>query len=702
MVYDLPGIKKIVAFTAVLLILLGAGAPLTSAADIKPATLFIGPSTGTFTVGSTFTLTFYVNTANQFINVVDANILFPPDKLQVVSPSTGASFINVWAIQPSYSNSEGTISFRGAVPSPGVNTSAGLISTVTFRVKSVGTATIRFSNGSKVLLNDGLGTDVLQQMQSGIYTFVLPPPSGPIVTSQTHPDQSKWYSGNTVSLSWAGDAGATGYSYVMSDEPVDTPDNIADSAKSGISYRELSNGRHYFHIKALRGGVWGGTTHYAVSIDNAPPAKFPLDFVPSGRTSQHQPVIKFFSTDAESGLDHYEIKLIPLSSGEIPATVKNTEETPFYIEAESPYIPVYLAFGRYDVYVRAFDAAGNYQEVTRRLEIVPTLFEVVQGQGIEFRNILFIPWSIFWGVALLILLIVGIIAWKLHRWHRSADDARTHSRLPDEVNDKLRQLKEFQQKYGKAAAALLLVVIASTLLIGSVLPAKAQTPGNFATTNSVLSPPVITTISRDIFNDEIFYVGGKTVQPLADVILYIQRLEDGQTVSHRLAADEQGAWFYRETNFLQTGSYLVWAQAGRGEELSPPSPQVTISVAAHAVQLGSSRFSYEAIYFIMMLLLATIVLILLILIWYHYHHGSRKHAKFAEEKAKIEESIRRGFALLRRDIEEEAELMRHMKLTKEFTAQEQRREEQLMKDLEAVKRHIGEEVWELEKLEGGY
>jgi hypothetical protein len=237
MVYDLPGIKKIFAFGTALLLLLGAGVPLTSAADIKPATLYVGPSTGTFTVGSTFTLTFYVNTGNQFINVVDASILFPPDKLQVVSPSTGASFINVWAIQPSYSNTEGTISFRGAVPSPGVNTSAGLISTVTFRVKSVGTATIRFGNGSKVLLNDGLGTDVLQQMQSGIYTLVLPPPNGPIVTSQTHPDQSKWYSGNTVSLSWAGDIGATGYSYIMSDEPVDTPDNIADSAKNGISYR---------------------------------------------------------------------------------------------------------------------------------------------------------------------------------------------------------------------------------------------------------------------------------------------------------------------------------------------------------------------------------------------------------------------------------------------------------------------------------
>jgi alkyl hydroperoxide reductase subunit AhpC len=76
----------------------------------------------------------------------------------------------------------------------------------------------------------------------------------------------------------------------------------------------------------------------------------------------------------------------------------------------------------------------------------------------------------------------------------------------------------------------------------------------------------------------------------------------------------------------------------------------------------------------------------------------KKHAKFAEEKAKIEESIRRGFALLRRDIEEEMELLSYSKLNKDMSQPEKEREEQLLRDLETVKRQIGEEVWELEKL----
>jgi hypothetical protein len=680
--------KKLFAYISGALLILNVWVPSAFAQTQKAATLYVGPSTGSFTVGSTFTVSFYVNTGNQFINVVDADILFPADKLQVVSPSTGSSFINVWAIQPSYSNSEGTMSFRGAVPSPGISTSAGLISTVTFRVKSVGTAAIRFGSRSKVLLNDGLGTDILQQTQSGVYTLMLPPPSGPIVTSSSNPDQARWYSQQLVSLSWAGDAGASGYSYVISAEPVDAPDNIVDGHRNSITYSNLPNGRNYFHIKALRDGVWGGVTHFAINIDTELPASFPVSIIPSARTAQHQPVIKFFTTDSDSGLDHYEIKLIPLGAKPYDNKEGKPVDNSLFTETQSPHIPSTLDFGRYDVYVRAYDAAGNYREELQRLDIVPSLFEVIQGQGIEFKNILFIPWSVFWGIALLILLILGVIARKMHWWHRSIDTSHAAGALPSDIGAKLQELKRFQEKYGKVASVFLLIMLVSTMVLTSTARAES---GLFA-------PPVITTVSKDIFNDEIFYAGGRSSEPSVEVILYLQRLEDGQTSSYHVSSDAKGYWFYRHGTFLQTGSYLIWAQAEQGEQLSPPSPQVAMMVASHALQLGTSRFSYEAIYFIAMLLLALIVLILSMAIWYHYHHGKQKHTKFSEEKAKIEESIRRGFALLRRDIEEEMELLSYSKLNKDMSRQEKEREEQLLRDLETVKRQIGEEVWELEKL----
>lgn len=651
--------------------------PFFALASSRPATLYVGPATGSFSVGSTFTVSFYVDTGDQFINVVDAQILFPPDKLQVVSPSTGSSFINVWAIQPSYSNTDGTMSFRGAVPSPGVNTSNGLISTVTFRVKSVGSAAIRFGGTSKVLLNDGLGTNILSESKSGVYSLVLPPPAGPLVSSPTHPAQTNWYSEATAVLRWADDGGAEGYSYMLSRDPVSSPDNIVDTTQRSITYQKLESGRQYFHIKALRGGVWGGVTHFAINVDTRPPAEFPISIAPSARTAQRQPVITFLSTDAESGVDHYEIKMISLA--------KSIEE-PLFTEITSPYLPNELSFGRYDVYVRAYDIAGNFRESIRRLEIVPRLFEIVQGQGISFRNIIFIPWALFWSIAMLILLVLGVVAWKLHWWHHGIDAIRGKGELPGDVAQKLRELKEYQERYGKIAAILLFVVMVS---VGS-FTAHAATP---------LSPPTITTMSRDIFSDEIFYVGGKIAVSSGEVILYVQRLENGDIQNYRVVSDAEGSWFYRANEFLDPGRYVLWTQGARGEELSPPSPQVSLTVASHAIQVGSSRVSYEMIYAIAVVVLLIVVLVLAWAIVHHYRHGKRKHERFLGEKAKIEESIRRGFALLRRDIEEEIRMLRHTSQGQALSPEEKDREEQLLKDLDTVKRHIGDEIWELEKLE---
>ena len=123
------------------------------------ASLYLSPSSGSFPEGSTFTVSLYVNTGGQAVNAVQADLTFPRDKLQVVSPSTGNSFIRTWVTQPSYSNTDGTLHFAGAIPSPGISTNAGLVSTITFRATDTGTAVVKLLDTSRVLLNDGQGTD---------------------------------------------------------------------------------------------------------------------------------------------------------------------------------------------------------------------------------------------------------------------------------------------------------------------------------------------------------------------------------------------------------------------------------------------------------------------------------------------------------------------------------------------------------------
>lgn len=411
--------KRLVLFVLIFISVLAGSVPgvLARTATGSGATLYMGPATGTFTTGSIFTVSFYVDTSDEFINAVETKILFPPDKIQVVSPSTGSSFINVWAIQPSYSNTAGTISFRGAVPSPGVNTDSGLISTVTFRVKSVGDAIIRFSDDSRVLLNDGLGTDILQQKQSGVYRLTLPPPAGPIVASQTHSDQTRWYSNKNVALSWANDLPADGYSYVLNDSPIDIPDDISEGRKTDAFYSNLSSGRHYFHVKALRAGVWGGTTHFAVNIDADPPAKFPIEIIPGKRTSRHDVIVRFLTTDLESGVDFYEIKIVTLETKGLLST-ELLKQQQFFIESESPYIPPTLPYGSYDVIVRAYDKSGNYVEEVQRLEIVTPLFQIIKDEGISIKEAFVIPWWLAWLFAIVLLIVLGVIALRLEQWHK--------------------------------------------------------------------------------------------------------------------------------------------------------------------------------------------------------------------------------------------------------------------------------------------
>lgn len=277
----------------------------------EAAVLTLSPPSGSFSVGSTFDVSLYLNTEGESVNVIETSLSFPADKLQLVAPSTGKSIISVWTAPPTFNNQTGRINLQGGIPG-GIKVSNGLFTALTFRVKGVGSAILKFLDDTKVLLNDGLGTDALKQTQGAIYKLTLPPPAGPIVVSETHPDQSRWYANPTAIFAWAPEENAEGYSYMLSDDPVALPDNTSEGARTEIAYKNLSDGVHYFHIKSLRENAWGGVTNYALNIDTSPPAKFPIKISPSARTTSKQPIANFETTDSLSGIDFYEYKIISL------------------------------------------------------------------------------------------------------------------------------------------------------------------------------------------------------------------------------------------------------------------------------------------------------------------------------------------------------------------------------------------------------
>lgn len=646
---------------------------------VSAARLIVSPTTGTLEVNSTFSVSIFLDSEGESVNAFDVILNFPPDKLQLVSPSVGKSIAEIWTGAPQYNNLTGIVRFQGGIPN-GITASRGLVSELIFRARRIGTAVISFADTSLVLRNDGKGTYVLNDTTRGVYQFVLPPPAGPIVASETHPDQTLWYGQSDIILRWGGgDPVVTEYSYMLSSNPVDVPDNIVDGRKAVMTYAQISNGTHYFHIKGLREGVWGGTTHFAVNVDTEPPAEFPIRISPSERTTSRNPIILFETTDRYSGIDHYEIKTVPLH--------QSGDNQIFFIEANSRQV-LDLDLGRYDIIVRAYDYAGNVREVIKKITIVRPIFKVVQGQGIQIDNIVIIPWRLSLLVAIIVLGLLVYAGIRARRLHHTARNKSGKHAVKNELKDKFGELKNFRDKYTKA---VIFLILSSYIVFGSDTA--------FAQTNQSLPPPLISTISENITNEDIFYVGGRTGNSGGDVMLYIQNLQSGEVYSQSVSVEDRNEWFYRHDSFLTSGDYTVWAQQKLGEQTSAPSPQTNLHVRTTAIQFGSSRLSLETVYLLLSLLLLLVAISLIGYIVFHIYHEKKWRARFAKEVNEAEDALRHGFMILRRDIQAELAIIQQAKLRGALAEKEEETEGRLLKDLEQIEKNIGKEILDIEQLE---
>ena len=143
----------------------------------------------------------------------------------------------------------------------------------------------------------------------------------------------------------------------------------------------------------------------------------------------------------------------------------------------------------------------------------------------------------------------------------------------------------------------------------------------------------------------------------------------------------------------------MWAQSKVGSQLSPPSPQVELTVRKTAFIFGASRISLEAIYLVGVICSIAVILALIPHILFHTYHGRKRHKEMLKEIKEAEESVRRGFAVLRRDIEAELAIIHKIKMSKELGEEEKAKEVQLLNDLDSVEKYIGKEIWDVERAE---
>ena len=422
---------------------------------VQAATVYLAPSLGTYSVGSTVNMGVYLTSADQAMNAASGVVTFPTDKLQVISLNRGGSVFDFWVQDPSYSNSEGTVRYEGVVLNPGYQGSAKKILTITFKVKAVGTASLAFKQVS-VLANDGQGTNILKAAGSAQLVLTAagqaptePAPTAkasgpvPVITSPTHPSEDAWYADFNPVFNWAVPSGATGVSLVLDEGATTTPGSESDGLFNSYIFKGTTDGTWYAHVRFRVGTIWGATGHRRVHIDTQKPDKLNVARL-QGVDDKGTATFQFDATDTLSGIDHYQITI----DGRAPLGWRD--------EGSHQYKTPSLTPGDHTMVVAVYDRAGNWLSNTATFNVAavpPTPLGTVQRISTEAMSWLAIVIPVL-AMLFLCLLVVWYGWFKFNQFRRRfRSDLRiversTHqafTKLRRDVNEHLKLIEKARQ-----------------------------------------------------------------------------------------------------------------------------------------------------------------------------------------------------------------------------------------------------------------
>jgi len=361
----------------------------------EAATIYFSPAAGSFKTGDLINISVRVNTQEQAINNTDGTIYFPADTLEVISVSKSGSIFSLWVEEPNFSNSAGSISFNGGVPTPGFTGSSGKVLGIVFRAKKAGTASVSFASAS-IRANDGYGTNILTgsgQAQFDISGTQTAAPDEPApaeepqnrtvssaISSNTHPDPNKWYSNSDPRFTWSLPLGTTAVRILYSENPNSQPSVVYQPAISSKALAGVEDGVWYFHLQLKNANGWGPVSHFRFQIDTTKPKNFKIQIADDRDATD--PIVRFIFSIAEasvtgdkdfiftakdeiSGIDHFSI------------TIDNSEEQVWQAKSGDVYNTPVLTVGEHTLFVKVFDQAGNYLADSISFEVKPPASPVI-------------------------------------------------------------------------------------------------------------------------------------------------------------------------------------------------------------------------------------------------------------------------------------------------------------------------------------
>lgn len=251
--------KVVVILTIALVLIVG---PLSTKASLvgstNNATLSFSPDSGIYRVGGAFSVDILVNTHGQDVVVVAAYIDYNPSIFEVVSVDTSNSIFSMEA-EKVIDSINGIVKISRGSPSPGVNTTNGKVATINMKglinsTPSSDNITFDFvagaTNESNVILDDGLGTDILSGVYNARFTLDGTAPANISNFSAVSGDSS-------ISLSWTNpivDFNGVKILRKTSGYPANPDDGTVVYDSNGTSHTDsgLTNGITYYYTAFSR------------------------------------------------------------------------------------------------------------------------------------------------------------------------------------------------------------------------------------------------------------------------------------------------------------------------------------------------------------------------------------------------------------------------------------------------------------------
>lgn len=693
------------------------------------ATLKIDPPQGTFYVGSSFDVSVILDTGDETVNAVETELRFPPNILQVTTPTAARSFIAIWTSPPTYSNQEGFVKFQGGVPSPGLKTSQGILSTITFRATQPGNVVIELKN-SRVLLADGSGTNIFSSALGARYSIRVPPPQGPLVYSPTHPEPAHWYRDRNVSFAWEREEGVSEFSWLLDQVPNGVPDTDSEGDRTSITYDSLDDGLWYFHIRAKKGDAWGGITTFSVKIDNSPPAQFAVALDPKDKVTEKTRVLALFgTTDALSGVERYEMGMVNVSES------GTTQASTLFIEGQSPFVLPEVPVGIYTVLIRAYDLAGNFRESSVTLEVRKPSFAPFLTRGLNIGITV-----ILWPLAILVSLgITGFLGFQvLRRWRehkqvkietkksvgnlkgrlreelltmqqKIASDANLRERMGRQLKNIERlagsssteqeQLGKFNEEDNEAKNSR--VQKLSLFFLCGLIPLFFVTAGKIADAQtSSLSPPEILTYQVELASNQLLFLTG--IAPPKSIVELTISGEHQAPINAELLADDEGNWEHLGKLYLQPGFYSVTARSRLPTgEFTNPSEPVNFRVTSRVFGRDEEKVGSELIFGIAVIGSVILDVVFVGILFYLWRSAVLLRRNLRKEVGEVNEVLEKDFAILRHELGEDlTALGKDLSLSGNKSALEKEEEIKriLLQDLDRMERAIQKEISDVETL----